>query len=627
MGHQLIKPWIRSLAYCSAVAVVGGFAASCTHAPPEKAAPRYATLPLKNVPEFMKDTLFERADVLNAQPAPVSAYGLVSRLRNTGDSTAPSRVRQWMIDQMVKRGFSQAHQGLGDFRPEEMLNNPSFAIVRVDGFIPVGARDHDTFDVMVSALPDSTTTSLAHGNLYDTNLGPNGANPFNPNVINVAAIGGGQIFVNPAYSVRNGEGKSEGAANSLRYGVVMDGGHVLNDWPIVMRLRQPSMQLARAYDNRVNQRFQAVADKKRQNDKGYCVAEARDEGTVFLWVPKSFHGDWEHLVGIVSHLYTNGSPENTVQKARMLADEAVKPDAPLLDISYCWEGLGEKALPYIVPLMTSEKQDVAYAASRAAAFLGDTSAVEVLIKMAGTKDHAFQLNATEVLGQLPQTQQITQALRKLLDTDSALVRLEAYRILAREHDVSVYTRVIDEKFVMDIVRSSGPPIIYASQRGIPRVAIIGSRTSIETPVTFTAMNNQLSITSADPNPLLKVFYRGKEMREPTTVLSRPDVAELIARLGGEPRDAKDRMNFSYGDILGILQAMADARKFYAAGQSGQRTNASFVLQDIAGTQNDVMAATAASADSSTDETLPDLVPQEQNKRPLNNGAAQGARPQ
>jgi hypothetical protein len=182
--------------------------------------------------------------------------------------------------------------------------------------------------------------------------------------------------------------------------------------------------------------------------------------------------------------------------------------------------------------MTHERPDVAFAATRAAAFLGDSSAVEVLIKMAGAKDHAFRLNATEILGQLPQTQQITHALRKLLDSDEALVRLEAYRTLARERDATIYTRVIDESFVLDIVKSSGPPIIYASQQGIPRIAIIGERTSIQTPLTFTGMNEQLSITSADPNPVLKIFYRGKEMRQPLTVLSRPDLAELIARLGG-----------------------------------------------------------------------------------------------
>jgi hypothetical protein len=608
-----------------ATVTVGGLAASCTHAPPQKAAPRYATLPLKKVPAFMSGTLFERMDVIGTQTAPVSAYGLVSQLRNTGDSTAPSHVRQWMNGQMVKRGFGQVHEGLGEFDPDAMLNNPSFAIVRVDALIPPGTRTKQTFDVMVSALPDSSTSSLAHGWLYDSNLGPNGANPVDPNVINVSAIAGGQIFVNPAYSVRN-DAKSDGANNSLRYGVVMDGGHALNDWPVVLRLRQPQMALARAVDNRINQRFQEIADKKRQNDKGKCVAEARDEGTVYLWVPYRFNRDWQHLVGIVTHLYTDGSPENTVQKARMLADEAIKPDAKLLDISYAWEGLGEKALPFIQPLMTSEHQDVAFASARAAAFLGDPSAVDVLIKMAGTRNHQFQLNAVTVLGSLEQTQQITHALRKLLDSDTALVRLEAYRILASQNDMSVYSRVIDERFVLDIVHSSGPPLIYASRQGIPRVAVIGQRTSIQTPLTFTAMNNQLSITSADPDPLLKVFYRGHELHEPITILSHPDVAELIARLGGEPPDAKDRLSFSYGDILGILQMLADSHSFYAESPTtGQHELASFVLQDLPGSQDKVMSAAADSTNANGD--LPDLIPREQDKRPLINGAEQGARPQ
>ena len=43
----------------------------------------------------------------------------------------------------------------------------------------------------------------------------------------------------------------------------------------------------------------------------------------------------------------SANPSTAAAKARQLADEAVKPDAPLFDISYCWEGLGKVALPVI----------------------------------------------------------------------------------------------------------------------------------------------------------------------------------------------------------------------------------------------------------------------------------------
>src|SRR5206468_3247300 len=124
-----------------------------------------------------------------------------------------------------------------------------------------------------------------------------------------------------------------------------------------------------------------------------------------------------------------------------LADEAVKPDAPLLDISYCWEGLGKVSLNVIREreLMGSANPDVAYAAARAAAYLGDSSAPAALVKMATTPGHKFQVNAVQVLGSLQSSPEINEMLRPLLDSDQTLVRLEAYKMLARNGDNSIFS--------------------------------------------------------------------------------------------------------------------------------------------------------------------------------------------
>ena len=58
-------------------------------------------------------------------------------------------------------------------------------------------------------------------------------------------------------------------------------------------------------------------------------------------------------------------PEVLAVRAQKLADEAVKPNAMLQDISYCWEGLDKAALPVLGKLMTHENPDVAFAAARA----------------------------------------------------------------------------------------------------------------------------------------------------------------------------------------------------------------------------------------------------------------------
>src|SRR5205814_1658827 len=110
-----------------------------------------------------------------------------------------------------------------------------------------------------------------------------------------------------------------------------------------------------------------------------------------------------------------------------LAAEAVKPGAPLMDISYCWEGIGEESLPVVQKLYTNASADVAFAAARAGAFIGDSSADETMQEIARNDSNPFQLNAVKVLGALPTSPRVDRMLGALLATKNALVRVEAYR--------------------------------------------------------------------------------------------------------------------------------------------------------------------------------------------------------
>src|SRR2546427_813882 len=67
--------------------------------------------------------------------------------------------------------------------------------------LPPGAREYDRFDVQVSALKESNTTSLAHGLLWRTELKRNGANTIDPAyAVDIPAVGEGYAFVNPVYA-------------------------------------------------------------------------------------------------------------------------------------------------------------------------------------------------------------------------------------------------------------------------------------------------------------------------------------------------------------------------------------------------------------------------------------------
>ena len=181
-------------------------------------------------------------------------------------------------------------------------------------------------------------------------------------------------------------------------------------------------------------------------------------------------------------------------------------------------------------------------------------------------------------------------LRKLLDAPEASVRVKAYEVLSANEDPSLVSHPVRrwedrEKFLLDLVPSEGPPLVYATQRGRPRVAIIGRFPVVRDNLVFTALGNRLSISSTqvgeEKKPALAIHYRDPRRRQALRVLSRPDVAELAARLGGEGPKSEDRLDFTYGEVLAILQAMVDRGDIVSAtrGPDGRALAASFVLQE------------------------------------------------
>src|SRR5690349_15053688 len=341
-----------------------------------KIPPRYTMLPAKKVPAIFKDTVYEKCDLINTEPFLVSGYGFVSNLSGTGDSSAPNAVREYMVKEMIKHKWDSSLTNLRTPTPEEAMRDPRNAIVQVDGFLPPGVRKGQRFDIQVSAIPDNATSSLAQGDLFQTELRIMGANPLDPGgSVNVFARAEGPIFVNPAYALKTDIETDPAARRSLRMGLIMNGARSLEDRPLGLRLRQPSMRMSRYIEQRIDQRLQEIRPD--------VIAAAQDEGIVHLYVPGGLNGDWEHFAGLVNFIYLNNTPEFAAVKARQLADEAVKPNAPLLEISYAWEGLGKNALPVLHErdLLSHANPDIAFAAARAAAYLGDSAAPQALIDM------------------------------------------------------------------------------------------------------------------------------------------------------------------------------------------------------------------------------------------------------
>ncbi|MDB5324119.1 MAG: flgI [Phycisphaerales bacterium] len=580
--QHLGKPFWRgaiSAACATGLLLLGG----CSkNAPPKVAKPAYTNIGLRTgLPAYLKDTVLERSDLSNTGVLAVSSYGLVVNLRYSGDSnTTPTAVREWMIKEMYRHGFG-GHRipGYQEMTPERALADKRNSIVIAGAFIPPGARIGQRVDAYCQALPQSNTASLAGGTLYQCELRLYGANALDPGgSVNKYVEARGPLFINPAYALETPK-PTEGVARSgARTATVMGGGLVTTDRALQLRLRTPQWSISRAMEMIINTRFQGVADKHRQDGRGLCVAEAQDDGYLNLYVPVSFKGNWERFAGVATHLYINLNPSVAAVKAQELAEAAKRPGAMLEDISFALEGLGPVAIPYIIPLLAHPAPDVRYAAARAGAYLGDTASEDALITMAKTPGTPFRLNAILTLADLPNNPEINRAMASCLDAAESPVRINAYKVLAAHGDPRVISRQIADNFVLDVVDSKGPPLIYATRTGEPRLAVFGGRTAINQPITFAAFDTELTITTDAEKPSqLSVFYRGSELSQPVKTASRPNVAELAARLGGL---GDEKLHFGYGDIVGILQSMADRGK----------VSATFVLQDQPGV-DDVLVDT------------------------------------
>jgi flagellar basal body P-ring protein FlgI len=603
---------------CSVV-VAGLVASGCATKPKKPVIPaKYSTVELRKVPPFLADTILQKTDIADTTPFIVNGYGLVANLDQTGGGPYPTRVRDHMVKEMMRHGFGSANSSqYAQVKPERALESKRFAVVEVRGLIPPGARQGQQFDVLVNTLPSSDATSLSRGTLYQTDLKMLGLRETAPEgSVNVYARGQGPVFVNPAYALNDQSATTGGARLSLRNGMVLAGGNCMIDRPIRLQLRQPQRSTARQIESRINTYFQDVADKFRRDSAvpSYTVAEAQDEGIISLYVPKSFDGDWEHFINVVQHLYRDGSPRFAAEQARKLADEAVKPNAPLRNISFAWEGLGKPALPFVVPLMDATKYapDVTYAAARAAAYLGDAVAPEALLAMAKTPNHPFQLGAAQTLATLPNSPNHNRMLRDLLDSPQTPVRVTAYKALARNRDSIIYTKVVNESFVLDIVPSNGPSLIYASREGLPRIALFGNRVSVDRPIVFMALNSEFQISSDESGKFVNLFYRGRDIGKPLNIESGPDVGEIIARLGGEGPVEERRFRFSYGEIVAIVQGLADQHRLSAvvgAGATARRVPTTFVLQEAGSIEDTIYAAPAIPGTGRPQQAEPEGEPQ------------------
>lgn len=546
---------------------------------------------VRDVPAVLRGTIGSETTLLRIEPQLISGYGLVVGLRGTGGGTLPERVEASMERELGLRGVgvgSDMFRGtpFDGMSPRQLLRHPDVAVVVVYAAMPPGAPNGAQFDVYVKAVNAGGLTSLEGGTLWTTELrlGPPAA--YGTVQARQMAEARGPIFVNPFAD------PSEGETFGRTTGRVLGGGTMVNSSNFELRLDNTSHSRARAIQEAVLNHFPQGA-----GDDG-PAARGRNATAITIVAPRAYLDRAQDFTQLLAH--TQIDPSVPEEYARRYA-EALKTQPGLATpLSWCLQAIGRPALPFLRELYDYPEMGPRMAALRAGAGLGDPRAALPLKSLAATGPQAMRAEAIGLLGRLDAGPTVDVALRDLLGEDSLDVRVAAYEALAdraervrlaqwyremaarpaaaRAADPApnlghlgrialsgsslqgVERRLIDGKFLLDLVPTDGDPLIYITQQGTPRVVVFGRDLQVRRPLMVSMWSDRLSIAADSETDGVRVFYR--DPRTQQTFVGRPgnSLVELISFLARtpSPEDPTPGLALPYSEVVGALLQLQQA---------------------------------------------------------------------
>ncbi len=488
----------------------------------------------------INDTIGMYAEIFASDAIPVSNYALVGGLNGTGSSECPPQIRVNLKKYILQR------LGGAKVDVDELINSPDTAVVVVEGMIPPAASKNQRFDLRVTALPGTQTTSLEGGWLYGTDLFDTQQAGTS---IKPLAVAEGPVFVDSTAS----------DSQDQRAGYVLGGGSVIEEYKVNLALRIPDYRVASQIRNRINERF------------GYETAMAIAPGNIELRVPTKYIDAKSRFIQLVRATYLFDSPEFTAKRLMTNIEKlAGSKDKNPGEIAL--EAIGNIAVPKLAALLNSSDPEVRLYAARCMFNLGDQRGKEVLWSMVTDKNSPYRIEAINVFANASAGQDTASMFRSLLRDDNMTVRLIAYDKLVRLKDTAVSRRLIAGSFYLDQVTEAGKPAILISRRDQACVAILGapiycrSNTFIETP------DGTITINVPAGEKYTTIIRRHPKRADTIIQLkSSLDIADIIEALCREPlaptAQGGPGLGVSYSTLVGLLNKMVDSgaigAEFYA----------------------------------------------------------------
>jgi len=499
----------------------------------------------------MKGTVGELTYIQGMRGLQVRGFGLVRGLGNNGSKDCPASVRAEIIRELrrIQAGNLDSNSSVS---VERLLDSKDTAAVVVEGIVPFGMKKGQHFDVSVRAI-DSKVSSVSEGYLIQCDLKIYKDVSMEDFISGkVHAHASGPIFVNPFAPAAK-----EDSAAGPREGVVIGGGRNLIDRRLSLVAMIESYSNVRKVMDVINSRFKSEDP----------IANAVSPTNINLRIPPEYKGKEQRFLNMVMYLSLSMSPIQREARANTLIGELAGNNISREAVSLALEGIGKSVIPLLQRMYTDSRREVNYYASRTGLRLGDEPAMDVVINHAKDVRSPFRLQAIQELGLCSKMPgRSSKALSDLLMSPDARIRVLAYeslRKINRNLVIAVGVGKESRNFVMDIVRSEGPTMIYASRSRQRRIALIGgSRLVFKPPLLYSEKGRPVTLSAAKGDRKLTVMRKDKEGNIVVKPFKVPlSVAKLVQFMGEDPLKGYDGrlegLGIDYMFILDMLYRLCE----------------------------------------------------------------------
>ncbi|NLE58541.1 MAG: hypothetical protein GX616_09295 [Planctomycetes bacterium] len=497
----------------------------------------------------MEGTIGSVANLQGMRYMRVRGYGLVWGLNGQGSRFCPPVIRDRILRDIRRFRLANPHLEK-NLTAEELIDSMDTAVVEVAGDIPAGAQEGAVFDVVVSATSTSPDTrSLAGGHLLPCELQIlQATSPGDAIEGQTHAKARGPVFTNPFVS----SATQPAAGTSLLEGRVIGGGVNVAKRRLGLDTLMPSYSRVRQIADAVNRRF--VGDPK--------TADPTSPGHVDLRVPGNFRGKEARFVELVMHLPLSPSPAVREMRTKALIGELSSSIEPPEDAALSLEGIGPSVITLLSELYTHPRRQASWYAARTGLRLGDSPALEVVARHAKDPKSPYRIHAIRELGECHRMALAGRVLQELLDDPDPWVRIRAYEGLRSANRSAMVSVVVGREpgnFILDVLPSAGPPLIYARRSEVRQIALIGAdRMAFRLPLFYSKPGKQVTLSAAAGDQMLTIIR--KELDRVVGEFKAPlSVVQLTHFMGGDPRMGPDNkpegLGLDYSLVLDVLHTL------------------------------------------------------------------------